>query len=68
MQNYSQLLEIMSCGWFGWGLTVLSAQVGDIVPDHIMQHYFSKKNFSTRQHGFIKGRSAVIQLFKMLDD
>ena len=39
-----------------------------VVRDHIMKHFLSNNLLSTKQYGFIPGRSTVIQLLKMLDD
>ena len=36
--------------------------------DFIMEHFFSNGYFSDSQCGFIKGRSTVLQLLKILDD
>ena len=34
----------------------------------IMEHFFNNEYFCDSQYGFIKGRSTVLQLLKMLDD
>jgi len=39
-----------------------------IIKDFIMEHFFSNVYFSDNQYGFIKGRSTVLQLLKILDD
>ena len=39
-----------------------------IIRDHIVQFFFSNNLFSNRHNGFIKGRSTVQQLLKVLDD
>ena len=39
-----------------------------IIRDHIVQFFFSNNLFSKKQYGFIKGRSTVQQLLKVLDD
>ena len=39
-----------------------------IVRDHVMKHFLSNNLLSSKQYGFIPGRSTVIQLLKMLDD
>ena len=39
-----------------------------IIRDFIMEHFFSNEYFSDSQYGFIKGRSTVLQLLKILDD
>ena len=38
-----------------------------IVRDHMMNYFVQNKLFSTKQFGFIKGRSTVLQLLKILD-
>ena len=37
------------------------------VKDHIVNHMIRNKLFSTQQFGFIKGRSAVLQLLNVID-
>ena len=39
-----------------------------IVRDFIMEHFLTNGFFSDKQYGFIKGRSTVLQLLKILDD
>ena len=39
-----------------------------IIRDHIMNFFFENSYFSNKQYGFIKGRSAVLQLLKIMDD
>jgi hypothetical protein len=39
-----------------------------LVRDHIAEFFFNNKLFSNKQYGFIKNRSAVLQLLKVLDD
>ena len=39
-----------------------------IIRDHIMKYCVSHDLFTNRQYGFIKGRSTVMQLLKVLDD
>jgi hypothetical protein len=39
-----------------------------IIRDHIVQFFLSNGLFSNKQYGFIKGRSTVQQLLKVLDD
>ena len=39
-----------------------------IIRDHIMKFFFDNSYFSTKQYGFIKGRSTVLQLLKIMDE
>jgi hypothetical protein len=39
-----------------------------IIRDHIFQYFVVNNLFSNKQYGFIKGRSTVLQLLKILDD
>jgi len=39
-----------------------------IVRDFIMENFITHDFFSDKQYGFIKGRSTVLQLLKILDD
>ena len=39
-----------------------------IIRDHIMSYFISNKLFSDKQYGFIKGRTAVLQLLRVVDD
>jgi len=39
-----------------------------IIRDHLLQFLLRNKLFSNKQYGFIKGRSTVQQLLKVLDD
>jgi len=38
-----------------------------LIQDHIMIHFISNSLFSSKQFGFIKGRSTVLQLLHVLD-
>jgi len=38
-----------------------------LISDHIMIHFISNSLFSSKQLGFIKGRSTVMQLLHVLD-
>jgi hypothetical protein len=38
-----------------------------LIRDEIMEHFIKNKLFSAKQFGFIRGRSTVLQLLKMLD-
>ena len=39
-----------------------------LIRDKIIEHFGSNNLFSSQQFGFIKGRSAVLQLLKIVDD
>ena len=39
-----------------------------IVRDHILNYFFVNKLFTNKQYGFIRKRSTVLQLLKILDD
>ena len=39
-----------------------------IIRDHIIEFFFQNSYFSNKQYGFIKGRSTVLQLLKIMDD
>ena len=39
-----------------------------IIRDHIFKYFIDNKLFSSNQFGFIKGRSTVLQLLKVLDE
>jgi len=39
-----------------------------IIRDHIMEFFFQNSYFSNKQYGFIKRRSTVLQLLKIMDD
>ena len=39
-----------------------------IVQDKVMDHFVKNKLFTNTQFGFLKGRSTVTQLLKILDD
>ena len=39
-----------------------------IVRDHIIEFFFQNSYFSNKQYGFIKRRSTVLQLLKIMDD
>ena len=40
----------------------------NFVTDHIIEFFFQNSYFSSKQYGFIKGRSTVLQLLKIMDD
>jgi len=39
-----------------------------IIRDHIIEFFFHNSYFSNKKYGFIKGRSTVLQLLKIMDD
>jgi len=39
-----------------------------IIRDHIVQFFVANNLFSSKQYGFIRGRSTVLQMLKILDD
>jgi len=39
-----------------------------IIRDNIMSYFFNNDFFSNKQYGFIKGRSTVLQLLRIMDD
>jgi len=39
-----------------------------IIRDYIMHFFFENSYLSNKQYGFIKGRSTVLQLLKIMDD
>jgi ribonuclease P/MRP protein subunit RPP40 len=47
--------------------SVVCKVIESIVRDHIMDYFIKNKLFSNCQHGFIKNRSTVTQLLKVLD-
>lgn len=50
-------------------LTCVACKVMEsIVKDHIMQYFIDNKLFSSFQYGFLKGRSTMLQLLKVMDD
>ena len=46
---------------------VICKVLESIVRDHLMNYLLCNNIFSTRQFGFIKGRSTVLQLLKVMD-
>jgi len=39
-----------------------------IIRDHILEHFLTNNLFSSKQYGFLKGRSTVLQLLRLMDD
>src|ERR1043165_3100952 len=42
--------------------------IESIIRDHVMSFFLVNKLFSTRQFGFIKGRSTTLQLINIMND
>ena len=50
-------------------LTCLACKIMEsIIRDYLMNYFIENNLFSQSQYGFIKGRSAVIQLIKIIDE
>jgi hypothetical protein len=47
--------------------SIVCKQMESIIRDHIMDHFTANNLFSKKQFGFMKGRSTVLQLLKVLD-
>jgi hypothetical protein len=47
---------------------IVSKLMESVVRDTIMEHFVKNKLFTCKQFGFIKGRSTVLQLLKVLDN
>ena len=39
-----------------------------IIRDHVMKHFVKNDFFSNKQYGFLKGRSTVLQLLRIIDE
>jgi len=39
-----------------------------IIRDHVMQYFLHNDFFSSKQYGFLKGRSTALQLLKIVDE
>jgi len=48
--------------------SIICKLMESIIRDHIMNFFFENSYFSNKQYGFIKGRSTVLQLLKIMDD
>jgi len=48
--------------------SIISKLFESIIRDHIVNIFDVNKLFSSKQYGFIKGRSTVLQLLRILDD
>ena len=47
--------------------SVICKIIESIVRDHLMKYFLNNNLFTDKQFGFIKGRSTVTQLLKILD-
>ena len=57
------------CNYRPVSLTSIVCKIMEsIVRDFVMEHLLTHGFFSDKQYGFIKGRSTVLQLLKILDD
>ena len=48
--------------------SIISKLLESVIRDNILNHFFTNNLFSNKQHGFLKGRSTVTQLLKILDE
>ena len=57
------------CNYRPVSLTSVVCKVFEkLIRDHVMKYCISHDMFTNRQYGFIKGRSTVMQLLRVLDD
>ena len=57
-------------GLYYWpvSLTIVACKIAEsLIRDHIIIHLISNSLFSSKQFGFIKGRSTILQLLHVLD-
>jgi len=57
-------------GLYYWpvSLTIVACKIAEsLIRDHIIIHFISNSLFSSKQFGFIKGRSTILQLLHVLD-
>ena len=47
---------------------VICKVMESIIRDHVMKYFLKKDLFSNRQYGFLKGRSTVLQLLRIIDE
>jgi len=47
---------------------VICKVMESIIRDHVVKYFLNNDLFSIRQYGFLKGRSTVLQLLKIIDD
>jgi len=47
---------------------VVGKVMESIIRDHVMKHFLKNDVFSNRQYGFLKGRSTVLQLLRIIDE
>jgi len=48
--------------------SIICKLMESIIRDHIIEFFFQNSYYSNKQYGFIKGRSTVLQLLKIMDD
>jgi len=48
--------------------SIISKLMESIIRNHITEFFFQNSYFSNKQYGFIKGRSTVLQLLKIMDN
>ena len=48
--------------------SILCKLLVSIIKDHIVHFFIANNLFSIKQYGFIKGRSTVLKLLKIIDD
>ena len=48
--------------------SIICKVIESFIRDIIIQHFFINKLLSNKQYGFVKGRSTVLQLLKVLDN
>ena len=46
---------------------VICKVMESFIRDHVMKYFLKKDLFSNRQYGFLKGRSTVLQLLRIID-
>ena len=49
-------------------LSIISKQFESILKDRIMEHMSKNNLFTTKQHGFVKGRSCITNLIELMED
>jgi len=50
-----------------WPVSLVCKIAESLIKDHIMIHFISNSLFSSKQFGFIKGRSTILQILRVLD-
>jgi len=62
-------LNVISNNYTPVSLTnVLCKVMESVIRDHIMKFFLDNDLFSNRQYGFLKGRSTVLQLLRIIDE